>query len=85
MLELLSASDVALCVSQGEKLDTPRVATGGFVYVRLRRDEYSDDELNDWHIWMAEQAGAGCEVFAYLKHDEEGASPEYALRLLAGG
>ncbi len=85
VLELLSASDVALCVSQGEKLDTPRVATGGFVYVRLRRDEYSDDELNDWHIWMAEQAGAGCEVFAYLKHDEEGASPEYALRLLAGG
>ncbi len=54
------------------------------MYVRLRKDEYSDEELADWHAWMAEQATRGRDVFAYLKHDEEGTSPEYALRLLAG-
>jgi uncharacterized protein YecE (DUF72 family) len=84
VFELLSDSGVALCVSEGDKLDTPRIATGRFVYARLRRDEYSDEELAGWHDWMAEQATAGRDVFAYLKHDEEGESPEYALRLLAG-
>ncbi len=85
VFELLSDAGAALCVSQGEKLDTPRVATGRYVYVRLRKDAYTDEELADWHAWMAEQVDAGRSVFAYLKHDEEGASPEYALRLLAGG
>jgi uncharacterized protein YecE (DUF72 family) len=84
VFKLLSDSGVALCVSEGAALDTPRLATGRFIYARLRRDEYSDEELADWHAWMAEQAAAGRDVFAYLKHDEEGSSPEYALRLLTG-
>ncbi len=85
MFDLLANSGVALCVSEGEKLDTPRLATGRFVYARLRREEYSEEELADWHVWMSEQAEGGREVFAFLKHDEEGASPEHALRLLSGG
>jgi uncharacterized protein YecE (DUF72 family) len=85
IFSLLADSGVALCVSEGDKLDTPRLATGRFVYARLRKDEYTDEELDVWHAWMEEQAAGGRDVFAYLKHDEEGASPEYALRLLAGG
>lgn len=82
---LLANSAAALCVSEGDKLDTPRLATGKFVYARLRKDVYSDSELADWYAWMSEQVEAGRDVFAYLKHDEAGESPEYALRLLAGG
>jgi uncharacterized protein YecE (DUF72 family) len=82
--ELLSESGAALCISEGDKLDTPKVATGRFVYARLRKNEYNDEELADWHTWMSEQAAAGRDIFAYLKHDEEGTSPEYVLRLLAG-
>lgn len=85
VFEILSRSGISLCVSEGDKLDTPRVATGRFVYARLRKDDYSEAELVDWHSWMSEQAAAGRDVFAYLKHDEEGTSPELALRLLAGG
>ncbi len=81
---LLSDSGAALCVSQGDKLDTPRIATGKFVYARLRKADYSDPQLVDWGAWMNGQAKEGRDVFAYLKHDEEGESPEYALRLLAG-
>ena len=81
----LSESRAALCVSEGDKLDTPRVATGKFVYARLRRDEYSDEELAGCHEWMGDQVAEGRDVFAYLKHDEEGESPEYAVRLLADG
>jgi uncharacterized protein YecE (DUF72 family) len=82
--DLLANSGAALCVSEGEKLDTPKLATGNFVYARLRKDEYADSELADWHAWIKEQLQAGRDVFAYLKHDEDGESPEYALKLLAG-
>lgn len=82
---LLSNSGVALCVSEGDTLESPRIATGAFCYARLRRDEYGDDELADWRAWIASQRGEGRDVFVYLKHDEEGSSPEYALRLLEGG
>lgn len=84
-LRVLADSNAALCISEGEKLETPRVATGSFVYVRLRKDDYSESELQAWHDWMTGQIDAGRDVFVYLKHDEEGDSPEYALRLLAGG
>ncbi len=84
VFQILENAGVALCVSEGETLDTPRKATSGFCYLRLRKKEYSDAELAGWREWIGEQASAGRDVFAYLKHDEEGASPEYALRLLAG-
>jgi uncharacterized protein YecE (DUF72 family) len=85
VFQLLSDGGAALCVSEGDKLDTPRVATGDLVYARLRKDEYTEEALADWHAWMAEQVGLGRNVFAYLKHDEKGTSPEYALRLLSSG
>ncbi|KPK65251.1 MAG: hypothetical protein AMS21_05230 [Gemmatimonas sp. SG8_38_2] len=85
VFQLLSDGGAALCISEGDKLDTPRVATGDFVYTRLRKDEYTDADLTDWHAWMTEQAKQGRDVFAYLKHDEAGESPENTLRLLAGG
>jgi uncharacterized protein YecE (DUF72 family) len=84
VFDLLAEADAALCVSEGERLDTPRTVTASFVYARLRKDGYSDEALAAWAAWLARQAKGGRDVFAYLKHDEEGASPEYALRLLAG-
>ncbi len=85
VFERLDRAGVALCVSEGEKLDTPRLATGGFGYARLRRDGYSDAELADWHEWLEGRTREGFDVFVYLKHDEAGESPERALRLLEGG
>lgn len=85
VMAILSNAGVALCVSEGDKLDTPRIATAGFIYARLRKEEYTDEELADWRRWIADQVGEGRDAFAYLKHDDEGVSPEYALRLLQGG
>ena len=83
-MAILEGAGVALCVSEGESLDTPRRATAGFCYVRLRKDRYTDAELADWRTWMKAQTAKGRDVFAYLKHDETGVSPERALRLLSG-
>lgn len=55
----------------------PRLATAPFVYVRLRKVEYTDAELGDWADWMRAQSGR---VFCYLKHQFVG--PLLAQRLL---
>lgn len=74
----------ALCVSEGEKLDAPRELTADFSYVRLRKEDYADSELDDWAAWITTQRLAGRDVYVYLKHDDRGDSPERALRVLAG-
>jgi len=84
VLQRLRDVGVALCISEGEELDTPKVATGPFLYLRLRKEDYGDGELADWRAWIAGQLEEGRDAFVYLKHDEKGVSPERALRLLQG-
>ena len=82
VFDRLTAAGIALCVSEGEALDTPRMATAPFSYLRLRKEEYTDAELAAWREWIHAELERGRDVFAYLKHDEKGASPERALQLL---
>ncbi|HMQ14618.1 MAG TPA: DUF72 domain-containing protein [Phycisphaerae bacterium] len=84
VLARLRGAGVALCISEGEHLDSPRVATADFCYLRLRKPEYGEGELRAWRAWIVPQLHAGRDVYTYLKHDEHGESPEHALRLLAG-
>lgn len=80
--EMLRGAGVALCLSEGEKLDTPKEVTADFCYLRLRKEDYTDAELTSWREWIDGQRSAGRPVYTYLKHDDEGASPERALQLL---
>jgi uncharacterized protein YecE (DUF72 family) len=80
VFEILRRHRTALAVVEMEDGDTvarPRLVTGSFVYMRLRKGDYSDDELRDWAGWMTAQ---DLPVFCYLKHDES--SPLLARRLL---
>jgi uncharacterized protein YecE (DUF72 family) len=47
--------------------DTPREVTGSFVYMRLRKGDYSKDEMLDWARWIKSQS---VPVYCYLKHDD---------------
>jgi uncharacterized protein YecE (DUF72 family) len=76
----LRARGAALCVAEGESLVSPLVATAGWGYVRLRRDAYPDDVLEEWAAKIRMQAWK--EVFVYLKHDD-GDAPSVAKRLIA--
>src|SRR6266851_5589465 len=39
--QLLQKHGVALCLAESEKFEVPEVITAGFVYVRLRKEDYS--------------------------------------------
>ncbi len=84
VLERLARADVALVQSEDDKLSAPRTATASFCYARLRRSEYRPEDLDRWRDWIEEQRAAGRDVFAYLKHDESGASPAAAIARLRG-
>jgi uncharacterized protein YecE (DUF72 family) len=71
---------VALAVverEEGDSVPPPRLVTGRFVYVRLRKVEYADSELRDWADWLGAQPVAS---YCYLKHEVLG--PALAQRLL---
>lgn len=75
--DALRAHDVALCIAEAEDgVDTPFVATASWGYLRLRRGDYTDAELQTWveHI-----RGAGWnEAFVFFKHEEQGLGPKLA-------
>lgn len=67
--ELLKKHESALGVvekEEGEGADAPREVTGPFVYIRLRKGEYSKPELLEWARWIRSR---NQEVFCYVKHD----------------
>jgi uncharacterized protein YecE (DUF72 family)/dihydrofolate reductase len=52
-------------------------------YLRLRKTEYSDEELREWSGRIQPALDGGATIFCYFKHEDEGASPKMAKRLEA--
>jgi uncharacterized protein YecE (DUF72 family) len=76
--ELLRRHSAALGVVEAEDGSlTVREVTGPFVYMRLRKGDYTEAELRDWAGWIRSQT---TDVYCYLKHDE--AAPVLAGQLL---
>jgi len=72
----------ALCIADTDELSTPFVRTAPFGYLRLRKAEYSEEELRG----VADKIrGAGFteDVLVYLKHEDEAKGPAFAERLIA--
>jgi uncharacterized protein YecE (DUF72 family) len=80
LFELLRRHSTAFGVvekEEGESGVTPREVTGPFVYMRLRKGDYSQDEMLEWARWIR---GQTVPVYCYLKHDER--APVLAKQLL---
>lgn len=80
--DLLRKFQTALCLAETDDFTPPDVLTASFVYVRLRREEYSTKELAAWrerfHVWTKQ----GIDVYCYVKHEDAGKGPKYARQLL---
>jgi len=80
--EALREAGHALCLADVDDTETPAiVSTTDWGYLRLRRDDYSDDVLKRWLSAIHEQPWN--EAFVFFKHEDEGAAPRLATRLLA--
>jgi uncharacterized protein YecE (DUF72 family) len=77
--DLLRRYNSAFGVVEKESGDAEvvREVTGPFVYMRLRKGDYSEAELADWAEWIRSREA---DVHCYLKHDE--LAPLLANRLI---
>lgn len=63
--DLLKAHSAAWVLAETDEQPAVREITGPFVYVRLRKSEYSEEELVQWAEWLRD---LNTDAFVYLKH-----------------
>ncbi|MBL8173753.1 MAG: DUF72 domain-containing protein [Bryobacterales bacterium] len=79
---MLEAKGMALCLAESDDFVVPDVITGGFVYCRLRKSEYSaEDRVNIQNKVQALVSG-GKDVYVFFKHEDTPAGALYAEQLL---
>jgi uncharacterized protein YecE (DUF72 family) len=79
--EALRGVNAALVVAETDEGSVPRVATADWGYLRLRKLEYTDQELQVWAAWVAAQEWS--DGFVFFKHEDTGGGPELARRFLS--
>jgi uncharacterized protein YecE (DUF72 family) len=79
----LSAAGVALCSTDDPDQPEPPTLrrTAPFLYLRLRRHDYTPGEIATWADRLAPFLAAGDNVFVFFRHDPVGRGPELALEL----
>jgi uncharacterized protein YecE (DUF72 family) len=78
---LLHENRAALCIAEAEgDLDVPVVATADWGYLRLRRPDYGDEELQNWVQQVRKQDWQ--DAFVFFKHEDAGKGPQLAARFI---
>jgi uncharacterized protein YecE (DUF72 family) len=78
----LRARNLALCIADSERLETPVELTADWAYFRLRDEGYTPGDIARWASVIAGRASACREVYVYFKHEESGKGPEFARLLM---
>jgi uncharacterized protein YecE (DUF72 family) len=81
VLELLSRKNHALCVSDTDDLPVSHIdKTADWGYLRLRRVNYSEENLREWFKRVGDQNWN--DAFVFFKHEDEGTGPRLAGQFL---
>lgn len=83
IVDVLRERQTALCLADTDEGDeTPTLLnTGPLGYLRLRRADYSDEDLAGWVERVRDQGWE--QAFVFFKHEDEAAGPRMAERFLA--
>jgi uncharacterized protein YecE (DUF72 family) len=76
----LRESGAALCTTELPEDEVPPTIrrTGAFLYLRLRRHDYDQDELAAWARRLQPFTADGLDVFVFFRHDDVGRGAELA-------
>ena len=81
VFDLLREHQAALCIAEAEDdLEIPCVGTASWGYLRLRRPDYGEVELQAWTEKLREMGWS--DAFVFFKHEDAGAGPRLARRFL---
>jgi uncharacterized protein YecE (DUF72 family) len=76
---ILRSRDIPICLSDTDETADPEalvIPTATWGYMRLRRTEYSDDDLKAWAARVKRQKWD--EAYVFFKHEDEGKGPAFA-------
>jgi uncharacterized protein YecE (DUF72 family) len=80
--ELSAAGAALVTTDHPDDLEPPTIRrTGPFLYLRLRRADYSADELRHWLDRLEPFVSDGLDALVYFRHDDVGRGAELALEL----
>ena len=86
VLDRLDAAGATLVVTDGD--DRPAgsiVPVGPLAYVRLRRRDYTPDDLDAWAERLAKVVAEDRDAYVYFKHDDTATGPRLAQELVRRG
>ena len=82
VFETLRARNAALCIADTEMLETPKISTAEYGYLRLRRQDYEKSDVQRWAEFVREQKQNWQDAFIYFKHEEAGIGPKLARQMM---
>jgi uncharacterized protein YecE (DUF72 family) len=81
VLSVLKQRNMALVVSDTDDMPTTHIdKTSDWGYLRLRRVNYSEENLSEWVKRINQQQWS--DTFVFFKHEDEGTGPKLAAQFL---
>jgi uncharacterized protein YecE (DUF72 family) len=80
---LLKKHNVSLCINESSDFAAPEIATANFGYLRLRREDYQEADIDRWAKFAQTQQDQWKQTFIYFKHEESGIGPKLAKQMIA--
>ena len=80
--QVLREANAGLCIAENENLETPHVLTADFVYLRLRKPDYAESEIESIQYRVTQYRANGYPVYAIFKHEDTPAGALNAEKLL---
>lgn len=78
---LLRSRNVALCMADTEKLAAPTEVTADYGYLRLRREDYTAEDVARWAKFVRVNEAQWRDAFIYFKHEAAGIGPKLATQM----
>jgi uncharacterized protein YecE (DUF72 family) len=82
IFDLLRSSNLALCLADTEKMAAPTIVTADYGYLRLRREDYTGEDVARWATFVRQQGAQWQEAFVYFKHEDAGIGPKLAQEMM---
>ena len=82
IFDLLHSRNVALCIADTDTIETPKKITADYGYLRLRREDYTDEDVKHWSGFVREENAKWTDAFVYFKHEASGIGPKLARQMI---
>jgi Uncharacterized conserved protein len=79
---ICSSRNIALCIADTDTIATPERITSDYGYLRLRRKDYTEEDVKRWSEFVREQNTNWTDAFVYFKHEESGIGPKLGRQMI---